>query len=289
MTYKAIIQIINNHVDWYVKVVRFLLFQDKGEYVKPHVPTLDEIYGSLDEGHDVDFDDYAELKSLSEEFIQEGERLLSSVNQRPLDVEPYKHFENLLSEITFTLESIQNGGTGVVSSDSQSVSSAVKPLSLDGKDRLLVELDHEIEKVKRHAYLFCLILMQIKDYKGYSEEEYNHAHALVTEVVHETLRPYDDAYLMDDGAFVLNLKYSDGPGGLNSFERIKEVLADKQIGKDTDIKLVASLMAAEEYDTGQGLLDKLYEELNNIKDDQDVALKYEENSSVLNYLKGSDE
>jgi diguanylate cyclase (GGDEF)-like protein len=101
------------------------------------------------------------------------------------------------------------------------------------------ELAIEMERLSRGGPEFSLALALIDDFdliKEHDSAKADEAIKMAAKAMLECLRPFDDAYYVDENEFVICLKQTQVSGGLRAFERLEEYLDETTLSYNADGK-----------------------------------------------------
>ncbi len=153
------------------------------------------------------------------------------------------------------------------------------------------DLKREMDRLARHGRPFSIALLQINNFneitktkgKKTAEEQIS----AVSEMIHKSLRSFDDAYYIENGEFVLSLKQAEISGGIRALERLEELLMKNNAKKDSEAITVSCYVAEPDpNDEIQDLLEYLRSDLSRLGDDSGNVLEYHDMSPLQRFVKG---
>lgn len=107
------------------------------------------------------------------------------------------------------------------------------PTGLRHRTVMLKDISREMERLTRQGEPFSIALIQISNFAGIKERHMDGSEQIyerqVADIIKQSIRSFDDAYYIGEGAFVVALKLSKSDGGIKSIERLKATLDKKDI------------------------------------------------------------
>lgn len=151
---------------------------------------------------------------------------------------------------------------------------------LQTEDRMIVDLERELERRSRRGQPFCFVVSRIDDQKNREKVENI---ILAAQAIQKTIRSFDDAYITAEGEIIASLKHSDNNGGLKFIDRLKFVLNANENIQFTLSSIVAEPMPG---DSIPDLISQVVKELKNLDAGEGgKAEQYQEVSPLAQYLK----
>jgi GGDEF domain-containing protein len=86
---------------------------------------------------------------------------------------------------------------------------------------MVQDLERELERRSRRGQAFCMVLSKID---GINDRISDKNILLASQAIEETMRGFDDAYVVGQGEFLISLKHADEMGGIRFIERLKNIL-----------------------------------------------------------------
>lgn len=151
---------------------------------------------------------------------------------------------------------------------------------LPTQEKMMIELQRELERRSRRGQPFCLAISQID---GDEPEKNSQSIILAAKAIQQTIRSFDDAYVIDNGVFLSSLKHSDNNGGLKFVNRLNKILA-----RDLDVTFSMSSIVAEPMpgDNLHQMIEAVKTELKKLSSSETgIAEEYKEISPLGLYLK----
>lgn len=273
MTDLHTLQIANNHINWYTRIMRALVFPENtfGTFEI----AVDDLYKIENDFSPLANDE--KLKTLSQNFIETGLFLTKVVSDDGKD-KAFNDFDNVFNEIIYSLEHLHKE---TAPENTTFASDQFLSASFGSYKAFVKDIDTEIQKVKRHNYQFTLLLIRPRMKNTLGQQEFEK----LCSIIFATLRPYDQGYIPEDNdSIALCLKYTNAHGGLSAYDRIKEEVQNHETDDQTTYDLVACLYEPKEYDKSETLPNDLAERLDTISPDQNIIISREEDSDLIQYL-----
>lgn len=148
------------------------------------------------------------------------------------------------------------------------------------QEKMMIELERELERRSRRGQPFCLVISQID---GNEPEKNTQSVILAAKAIQQTIRSFDDAYVIGNGMFLSSLKHSDNNGGLKFVNRLNKILVG-----DLDVTFSMSSIVAEPMpgDNLHQMIEAVKMELKKLSSSESgIAEEYKEISPLGLYLK----
>lgn len=168
---------------------------------------------------------------------------------------------------------------------------------LRNEEAMYQELNIELERRARRGNPFCLILGRIDHYDHIHQnaptEEYSHVIKEVGSIVFKCLRTFDDAYRLQNGDFILNLKHTGTTGGTAAINRLRSMLDDADLSisdGDKRLHITMSYCLSEPMpgDTVDELLKFMRADLKSYETEEQVAVEYVDKSPLSRFIEQDD-
>ncbi|MGH1398929.1 MAG: diguanylate cyclase domain-containing protein [Alphaproteobacteria bacterium] len=155
------------------------------------------------------------------------------------------------------------------------------------------DIEKEMERLSREGKAFSIALVQISGFDVLKEKcadgEEKQYEKSVANVMKTILRPFDDAYFIGDGAFILTLKQSESGGGVKAMERLKVILDTKDIQIDTSggasghISLTCRIAEPVADDDAEDIIQNLILDAEKTADEESTVFEYQEMSPLQRF------
>ena len=163
-------------------------------------------------------------------------------------------------------------------------------LQLDGTDDLTGmrpvqsvqrDIDKEMGRLERNGNPFALAVMRIDFFDKYEGSQ--NILSVATENIKQSLRPFDDAYYLDEGYFLLSLKHADIVGAEAVVVRIQHSL-EGDANNVNKITMSATLSEPVIGDVVQDMLGRMKDDLSNNATSRNVVLKLLDESPLQRFV-----
>lgn len=280
---QGLIAVVDEYTEWFMQVVRRISYPLKGKNGK-QFSMLDSFILWADEARRGNMEPglLQRLGNLHEDLRRQADKLINDATKTGVPPD-YDQYEQL---ITFFEEFIQH--IRRLEKDSLLEDSGMDALTgLRSSVALEKDFGRELDRLARQGKTFSIALIRIDNYQRIKEassesivQEYV---KLLAELIKKSVRSYDDAYRLDTDEFVLSLKQSDMSGGVRALERLKKELENSHAmyvidNRTVPLSLSSCIAMPEPGDNVRGLLA-------NLKRDLDVSAKTE--GTVLEYFEMS--
>jgi diguanylate cyclase (GGDEF)-like protein len=290
---KELTEISSEHLDWFIKLTKRLLFVEKFEngqsFSRPvsYEAWCAEISGNgqIDESLLSNLNvRYERLVNLSEKLINEHLK-----SEKPSSYDEYNELSQFFEKFMDTLRRVEK--ELILDDKGIDVETGLRKKSVLNKD-----MDREMQRLARQGKPFSLALVWIDHYDQIAAAEGENTTLYVkhiAELIKKCVRSFDDAYRTDKGEFILSLKQADMTGGIRALERLKELMEEfrYEFTSDTLAPNLASLSCcvAEPLpdDDINKLIDNMRSDLKGADKDEDAVLEYYELSPLQRYVKSS--
>ena len=141
----------------------------------------------------------------------------------------------------------------------------------------------EMERVSRQGKPFSVAVVKIKNTDEISANK-EEAIKLVSDLIKESMRSFDDAYRINDYEFVWALKQADTGGGMIALKRLENKLkaADLKGAMPKIISCIAEPAPGDELDQ---LIENIKSELNSFDDEDAGIIEYMDISPLQRFVK----
>ena len=175
----------------------------------------------------------------------------------------FLEFKNLYSSFLSSIRRLEKDSALQV--DGTDELTGIRPLHSVQRD-----IDKEMGRLERNGNPFALVVLRIDSFGKYEDNQNNLL--VATENIKRSLRPFDDAYYLDQGRFLLSLKHSDIVGAEVVVVRIQNFLEDDP---DNSSKITVTAILSEPVvgDGVQELLGRMKDDLNNNLNSRNLVLK----------------
>lgn len=157
------------------------------------------------------------------------------------------------------------------------------------RNMVYYDLAREQERLARNGRSFSLVMAHIDNFseihKTLDKKAYEALVRGVGKIIQKMLRSFDDAYYMDNGEFLLNLKQTDKKGGRALVERMREQLETSGLqvdGRSVSLSYCVSEPLPE--DQAEQILADMRYDLKRYGDEAASAVEYIEQTPLSRYV-----
>lgn len=277
---KKLEPILDEYLQWFLQIVPSIFYADNA--TPP--PAMPELFPAWvkEQGLSKSIAPAAltRVSGIYNDLSVEAAKLLAR-KQRPEQAE-YQNLATLFDEFIKSVRRIEQDclmdGYGLD-----------KLTGLRSEKTVIKDINEEVNRLKRGGRNFCVALVKIDNFDmdkvapGNEEEKKLETTA---QMIKKSVRSFDDAYRLENGMFVLNLKQTELFGGFKALERLKELLEEKKFKENKKAPVTLSCCVAQpiKFDEASILIDDLKKFLDNRKNEEGVLLKFYEITPVQQFL-----
>ncbi|MCB1531408.1 MAG: diguanylate cyclase [Alphaproteobacteria bacterium] len=217
---KALTSVLDEYTHWYMLLLRYIQYpKDMQALENLEPPDSFELWLNNADRAQIGADTLERLEQVHEELVQKAHDLQAQAAKESL-VPEYEDFDaltTLFEEFTLQIRRLET--------DMLAEGGGVDELTgLRNKAMLLSDYDKEMERVARQGKPFSIAVVRIQNLKDMRARE-GEVLKLVSDLIKQCIRSFDDAYQVRSNEFVLSLKQTDADGGLKALRRLQELLA----------------------------------------------------------------
>lgn len=284
-----IMPVLGDHLAWYNELQKQLLYPQT--YKPGALERLASFHAWFHKAQNKEFVDRPALDSLQKTYYQmheAAEKVLGQVatSRRAVSAQDFlavaaAHLKFCAQIREYERDSIlEDGGLDALT-------------GLRNWRQLRKDLKKEMGRLERSGKSFTVAMTRIDQYeeiiREYSVAEAREYLKLVSSLMKQSLRTFDDAYRTQDDKFALCLRQADISGGISALERLKELLEEREevlkLG-GRRVPLTMSCCIAEpmpENDVDE-MLRNLNDDLDNMKNSTGTVLEYFEISPLQKFI-----
>ncbi len=193
------------------------------------------------------------------------------MNEKP-SYEDFLDFKNLFDSFLASLRSLNKQGGNNFNEDE---------FGLTPTAQLNNDLDREMERLRRNGNPFSLVMVRIDQFSNVSNT--HHAALVVASNIKECIRPFDDAYYLGVGMYLLSLKHTDMVGSEAAIMRLQQFL-ERDEENTENLTISCCLSEPISGDEVDELLKNMQNDLNNHMEDKDAILKFLDISPLERFI-----
>ncbi len=143
------------------------------------------------------------------------------------------------------------------------------------------DMRRELERLERQGTTFCQAMARIDGFPGLSDQ--NKILSLVAASIKKTIRPFDDAYYLGEGHFLISMKQADIIGAEAGVNRIRLQLKQNDDNKE-GATLSFCLMEPVVGDESDKILKNMKQDLSENEYECDLVIKFKEISELERFI-----
>jgi diguanylate cyclase len=286
----ALVPVLEEYSEWFLRVVSRIFYPD-AEETEQGTARPESFYAWLEKAvqDGISASLTQKLRSLHDDMCAGAEKLLADAQesrQRP-EYKAFKKFVTLYEEFIHHLHRLEmdllqeNNGIDALTG-LRSIAALEKDVAV------------EMERLSRQGRPFCLALVrinhmdQITQSLGYDgAQEYIR---LVSSMIKESMRTFDDAYRLGESEFVLSLKQADVNGGFKALERLKRALDTRKAvytvdGEEKRLSLLSCIAEPTPEDDINVLISDMQTDIDGVDGDESTVLEYSEISPLQRFAR----
>ncbi len=267
--------VLEDYAQWFSEVVTRIAFPDKID-LEFDVPSSYELWAKETEESEVITP--ATLRSLTdacEHMMMEGRAIVSALKAG--DTINFETFDSFKGRYDTFFRQIRR-----VEHDSAMEESGVdEQTGLRSAKSIADDMKREMERLARQGTAFCQVMMRVDHFARYSDHDV--VLDTVVNSIRNAIRPFDDAYYMGKGHFLISMKQTDIMGAEAGLNRIRLELSENPENKD-NITVSSCLMEPSVGDEAAKVLKNLRQDLDENENVKDVILKFKEISELERFV-----
>jgi len=275
--FKALAHILEDYTEWFSRISLCVSYPDEESLPKDFsMPTsFVDWLESDDVSKEIPVSVMQPVVDIHVAMQEVGTSLIESVRD---DRKPkYKEFielRNLWSSFLATIRRLERDSAMDIDSVDEGTGLR-SPLAVD-KD-----LQREMGRLARNGTPLALSLVRIDGFQNYDDESV--IVPVTVSNIKKSLRPFDDAYYLENGQFLLSLKHTDMAGADAVIARIQRSLS---VDSDNTRKVTISSCVSEPVpgDNMPELLENMKKDLHNHSDSKGAILKFLEMSPLERFV-----
>ena len=148
------------------------------------------------------------------------------------------------------------------------------------------EFKRELDRVIRDGQLFSAALVRVNINAGHpAGETISDDFLAVTDMIKQSIRSFDDAYMLDNGEIFLLLKQADSTGGVRALKRLKNMLDGASESVRDTVTVLSCVATPGDGDDFKTLIDNMHTRLNEEPESQARILEYIELSPLQKMMR----
>lgn len=275
--FKALASILEDYTEWFGQIALYVAYT--GEATIPLNFVTPTSFIDWIENNDINneinpavikpiVDMHGAMRSVALEIIENLKN-----NKKP-NHQSFVEFKNLYSSFLASIRRLEKDSAMKV--DGTDEFTGLRPT-----EAIKHDLDREMERLSRNGNPFALVALRIDGFEHYNEDQT--VVQLVVDCIKKSMRPFDDAYNLDRGQFLLSLKHADMVGAEAAVNRIQQMLK-KEVNNTNDITLSCCMSEPVTGDEIANLLKNMRDDLKNHENDKGAILKFLDISPLERFI-----
>lgn len=263
-----ITRVIDEYFSWFSQCVTTLFYPDQAngsDHIYPG-EIFERWLSKLDAGQEVDA-----IKAAEASVVKQAEKLLKAKKAPSLTdfqkfTEGYNQFINLIHRYErkmFVSSALIDPLTGL-----RTASMAER------------EFKRELDRVVRAGKVFSTALVRVI-FSGARDDK---SFISITNMIKQSIRSFDDAYILESGEVLLLLKQADSTGGVRALKRLKAMLDRSREDIQDDVRVLSCIAQPGEGDNFEVLINNMRHRLDNDPGDRERILEYVELSPLQKFM-----
>lgn len=287
--------ILHDCTEWFLQVTSRIFYPDengasRAEIFPPN--SFREWIDNAQKNNSIQPSVLAGVQNLYQELTGQAHILLKET-ARLKTIPDYKQFRNL----TVLFEEFM-GHLRRLEIDTLMEDSGIDALTgLRTRDVMEKDIKREMDRFARQGKTFAIALVRIDHFAAIktemSLEEINASIVTVAGLIKKSMRSFDDAYVMEDGMFILSLKQTGANGGIRALKRLKSELdrsaaAIRINGEMIPLTLSSCIGEPHEGEDILKFIENLKKDLDVHQDHEGSVVEYFELSPLQRYVRDKD-
>lgn len=263
--FKALASILEDYTEWFGQVALYVAYSGE-EHVAENFSMPQSFTDWVDsDKSNAEISATMSIVDMHSAMNDVSDRLMSDLKAGKKPVHKnFTEFKNLFSSFLSSIRRLERDSA--ISVDATDELTGLRPASAVEQD-----LNKEMQRLSRNGNPFSLMIVRVDQFEKLDEKQ--EAILLATTAIKKTMRPFDDAYYLEGGKFLLSLKHADLVGAAVAIARIQQSLKENEhnIAKITLSCCMSEPVSGDEI---SGLLKNMYDDLDSNKDDEGITLKF---------------
>ncbi len=218
--------VLSSCVRWYTRLSEFLFYGAQGEVFEVQEEHFSQWLENKRDASEQKIEPLERVSGLCRQMKAHATALIHyrTAHQMPPQREAFKNLTIEFEELLYLLmrfkqdEAIKSSGVDIDS-------------GLRSPDVMMDDLEKELYRFERQGREFSVALVVIRGFEALDADEETQLLAVkvLSEIIRQELRIYDDAYYMGKGEFWLSLKQTDTAGALLVLSRIEKMFRNSDV------------------------------------------------------------
>lgn len=267
--------LLEDYAQWFGELVTCIAFPQQANF-KIEIPSSYEIWArDTEESEAISPTTLRGLTDSYEHMMMEGRAILDVLSDGgAIQFESFNNFKERYDTFFRQIRRVEHDSVMEESGlDEQTGLRSAKVIADDMK--------REMERLDRQGTAFCQVMIRIDHFARY--DQHDEVLNMTVESIRNAIRPFDDAYYLGKGHFLVSMKQTDIIGSEAGFNRIRLELSERKENTD-NVTLSACLMEPAVGDEADKMLRNLRQDLDENENAKDVILKFKEISELERFV-----
>lgn len=275
--FKALVSILEDYTDWFSSIALYVAYpEDERVFDGFSIPdSFKKWINNPTVRSEVTHSVRQPIIDIFDSLSQKGEVIIEGLRSgdRPSH-DDFVEFKNLYTSFLTSIRRLEKDSG--MKGDGTDELTGLRPLEAIEHD-----MNKEMQRLSRNGNPFALVLARIDGFE--SHEESSGVLSIAVDNLKKSMRPFDDAYYLNEGQFLLSLKHSDLTGADAAIARIQHSLSSDE-NNVQNITISCCMAEPVMGDEVFSLLETMKADLNNHASDSEAVLKFLDVSPLERFL-----
>lgn len=274
--FKALAPILEDYTNWFGMVAYIVAYPEESKSPLKTPSSFEEWLDNTKKTGDMNENVLRDITDFYEQMVMEGRAIIEKITSgdgKPTAKE-FHNFKDSFNSYFHRLRGLERDsameGSGVDEETGLRIAKAIK-----------ADMKRELERLDRQGTAFCQIMLRIDRFAGQADQKL--AIELAVRNIKKTMRPFDDAYYLGNGHFVISMKQTEIIGAEAGVNRLRMFLAED---KENLSKVTMSFCMIEPVvgDDADSMIKNMQQDLNDNMNSTDAVLKFKEISDLERFV-----
>ncbi len=269
--------VLEDYTHWYSAIAFYVAYPEQPQEQLTTPTSFSEWVEKASQKGEFNSGVLHDMTDTYDQMILESQKVLTALAEgtKP-DVKVFSNFKDFFRTFLSRIRRLEKDsameGSGI---DEETGLRAPKAIKND--------LKREMERLSRQGTSFAMVLARVD---GFDEQtDTTQALKLSVRMIEKSMRPFDDAYYMGKGHFLLSLKQADIMGAEAAINRMRMHLQEDEENK-TKMTMSFSVLEPSVGDDPEAMVKHMQQDLNDNMYEKDAVLKFKEVSALERFIGG---
>jgi PleD family two-component response regulator len=273
--FKALAPILEDYTTWFGLVAYAVAYPNETRDIIVTPVSFEEWVEKAKKTGDINDSVLRDITDAYEQMVMEGRAITKEVakDEKPTAQE-FCDFKDSFNSYLRLIRRLERDsameGSGVDEETGLRIAKAIKS-----------DMKRELERLSRQGTAFCQVMLRIDRFAGQADQKI--VLSLAVKNIKKTMRPFDDAYYLGNGHFLISMKQTETVGAEAGVNRLRMYL-----NKDEEniMKMTASFCIIEPVvgDDADSMIKNMQQDLNDNMNEKDAVLKFKEISDLERFV-----